>query len=264
MSTPNVPFRSLLSLSVSLALAATAQTGQAASGFALEEVIVTAQKREQNLQDVGISVTALDQTSMDRAGISDISRLDLVTPGLSYGFIGSDAKVSMRGANSNNTFGDNSSIAGFFVDGVYRPRASQQSQAFFDIERVEVLKGPQGTLYGRNTFAGAINVYTNKPDPEALGGGIKGSYERFNKYTTEGYINVPINENAAVRAAFNTKDSDGYIDNAGAGPDLGQDEARNFRLGALWENDTLSAVLSYTQVSQEGVPDGIFSAEGIC
>jgi outer membrane receptor protein involved in Fe transport len=226
-------------------------------GFALEEVVVRAQKREQNLQDVGISVTAL-------AGITDISRLELVTPGMSYGFIGSDAKVAMRGANSNNTFADNSSIAGFFLDGVYRPRASQQSQAYFDVERVEVLKGPQGTLYGRNTFAGAINLYTNKPDTEALSGGIKGSFERFSKYTSEGFINVPINDNTAVRLAFNTRDSDGYIENDGSGEDLGQDEARNFRISGLWQNDTLEAVLRYSNVSQEGIADGIFSAEGIC
>ncbi|MEM1110432.1 MAG: TonB-dependent receptor [Pseudomonadota bacterium] len=235
----------------------------AQGGFALEEVIVTAQKREQNLQDVGISVTALDQKSMERAGITDISRLELVTPGMSYGFIGADSKVALRGANSNNTFADNSSIAGFFLDGVYRPRASQQSQAYFDVERVEVLKGPQGTLYGRNTFAGAINVYTFKPDTEALSGGLRGSVERFGRFTTEGFINTPVGDNAALRFAFNTKDSDGYIDNS-AGEDLGQDEARNFRVSGLWANDFGEIVLRYSNVSQKGIADGIFAAEGIC
>ncbi|MEM9313317.1 MAG: TonB-dependent receptor [Pseudomonadota bacterium] len=236
----------------------------AQGGFALEEVIVTAQKREENLQDVGISVTALDQQGMERAGITDISRLELVTPGMSYGFIGADSKVAMRGANSNNTFADNSSIAGFFLDGVYRPRASQQSQAYFDVARVEVLKGPQGTLYGRNTFAGAINVYTNKPDTEALSGGLRGSVERFGRYTTEGFINVPVSDNAALRVAFNTKDSDGYINNNGPGEDLGQDEARNFRISGLWSNDFAEMVLRYSSVSQKGIADGIFAAEGIC
>ncbi len=259
------PVRKILATQIgALALAGTLPNSALAQGFALEEVIVTAQKREQNLQDVGVSVTALDQRAMQRAGITDITRLELVTPGMSYGFIGSDAKVAMRGANSNNTFGDNSSIAGFFLDGVYRPRASQQSQAYFDVERVEVLKGPQGTLYGRNTFAGAINLYTNKPDTEALSGGIQASAERFSRYTTEGFINVPINEDAAVRLAFNTRDSDGYIENDGQGEDLGQDEARNFRLSGLWRTDTLEAVLRYSNVSQEGIADGIFSAEGIC
>jgi iron complex outermembrane receptor protein len=253
-----------LAITAAAALNPVAAIAQEGGGFALEEVIVTAQKREQNLQDVGISVTALDQRQMDRAGITDISRLDLVTPGMSYGFIGADSKVAMRGANSNNTFGDNSSIAGFFLDGVYRPRASQQSQAYFDVARIEVLKGPQGTLYGRNTFAGAINLYTNRPDVEALSGGIKGTVERFGKYTTNGFINVPVAENAAVRVAFNTKDSDGYIDNKGSGDDLGQDEARNFRISGLWQTDTLEAVLLYSDVSQKGIADGIFSAEGIC
>ncbi len=245
-------------------LAAGYQAPVFAEGFALEEVIVTAQKREQNLQDVGISVTAVDQRAMERAGITDISRLELVTPGMSYGFIGADSKVAMRGANSNNTFADNSSIAGFFLDGVYRPRASQQSQAYFDVERVEVLKGPQGTLYGRNTFAGAINVYTFKPDPEGLGGALKGSFERYGRFTTEGFINVPVTDSTALRFAFNTKDSDGYIDNNGAGEDLGQDEARNFRISGLWLGDSSEIVLRYSNVSQKGVADGIFAAEGIC
>lgn len=259
------PTRKILATQIgALALAGTLPGSVMAQGFALEEVIVTAQKREQNLQDVGVSVTALDQRAMQRAGITDITRLELVTPGMSYGFIGSDAKVAMRGANSNNTFADNSSIAGFFLDGVYRPRASQQSQAYFDVERVEVLKGPQGTLYGRNTFAGAINLYTNKPDTEALSAGIQASAERFSRFTTEGFVNVPVSDDAAVRVAFNTRDSDGYIENDGLGDDLGQDEARNFRISGLWRTDTLEAVLRYSNVSQEGVPDGIFSAEGIC
>ncbi len=260
------PTRKILATQIgALALAGSLPgTVLAQGGFALEEVIVTAQKREQNLQDVGVSVTALDQRAMQRAGITDISRLELVTPGMSYGFIGSDAKVAMRGANSNNTFADNSSIAGFFLDGVYRPRASQQSQAYFDVERVEVLKGPQGTLYGRNTFAGAINVYTFKPDPEALSGSLRGTLERFSRYTTEGFINVPLGDDAAVRLAINTKDSDGYIDNNGPGEDLGQDEARNARLSGLWRNDDVEVVLRYSYVSQEGIADGIFSAEGIC
>ncbi|MEH6609099.1 MAG: TonB-dependent receptor [Halioglobus sp.] len=234
-------------------------------GFALEEVIVTAQKREQNLQDVGISVTALDSQAMDRAGIVDVSRIELVTPGVSYGFVGSDAKIAIRGANSNNTFADNSAVAGFFIDGVYRPRASQQTQAFFDVERIEVLKGPQGTLYGRNTFAGAVNLYTNRPDTEALSGGIKASAGKFNKITTEGFINVPITDDFALRGAFNTKDSDGWIDNKGAGEDLGQDEARNFRVSALWNaTDSVDVTLRLASTSEKGTTAGIFSSEGTC
>ena len=237
----------------------------AQNAFELEEITVTAQKREQNLQDVGISVTALDSQAMSRAGIEDISRIELVTPGVSYGFIGSDAKIAIRGANSNNTFADNSSIAGFFIDGVYRPRASQQSQAYFDVERIEVLKGPQGTLYGRNTFAGAVNLYTRRPDFEALSGGFKTSFSRFDKFTTEAFFNAPINEELALRFAINTKDSDGWIKNRGAGEDYGQDDALNFRASALWApTDSLEVLLRYTSLSEEGITAGIFAAEGVC
>lgn len=251
-------------LSSSLLIPNVAQA-QSGGGFTLEEVVVTAQRREQNLQDVGISVTAVDSQAMARAGIEDISRIELITPGVSYGFVGSDAKIAIRGANSNNTFADNSSVAGFFIDGVYRPRASQQTQAFFDVERIEILKGPQGTLYGRNTFAGALNLYTSKPDTEGTSGGIKASYQRFNKLTTEGFINYAVNDDFALRAAFNTKDSDGWIENTGAGEDLGQDEARNIRVSALWRpTDSLEAILRVSSTSQEGTTPGIFSAEGIC
>jgi len=264
-----MPTKILLSFQIAALTASAAllpsTTLAAESNFELEEVVVTAQKREQNLQDVGISVTALDQTAMSRAGIEDISRLELVTPGVSYGFIGSDAKIAIRGANSNNTFADNSSIAGFFVDGVYRPRASQQSQAFFDVERVEVLKGPQGTLYGRNTFAGAVNLYTARPDTEAFSSGLKASYSRFSKLNTEAYINAPVTEDFALRLAMNLKKSDGWIENNGSGEDLGQDDAQNFRLSALWApSDNLEILARYTSLSEEGVTAGIFSAEGTC
>ncbi|TQV81190.1 TonB-dependent receptor [Exilibacterium tricleocarpae] len=239
--------------------------GADTGAFELEEIVVTAQKREQNLQDVGISVTAIDSQAMSRAGIEDVSRLELVTPGVSYGFIGSDAKIAIRGANSNNTFADNSSIAGFFIDGVYRPRASQQSQAYFDVERIEVLKGPQGTLYGRNTFAGAVNLYTRRPDTEALSGGLKTSFSRFSKFTTEAFINAPVNDELALRFAINTKDSDGWIENRGDGEDYGQDDALNYRASLLWTPaDNLEVLVRYTSLSEEGITAGIFAAEGIC
>lgn len=255
----------LASYIVAVATVVPGVTAAQDSGFVLEEILVTAQKREQDLQDVDLSVTALDAVSMERAGIRDMSRIELVTPGFSYGFIGSDAKIAIRGANSNNTYGDNSSIAGFFVDGVYRPRASQQSQAFFDVERVEVLKGPQGTLYGRNTFAGAVNLYTNRPSTEALSGGIKTSFADVSGTVTDSFVNIPMGDDFAMRLALNTKDSDGYIDNNGAGSDLGQEDALNYRLSALWTpTEDVEVLLRYTSLEDTGTGAGPFSAEGLC
>ena len=247
------------------ASSAGAQQAEEDTAYTLEEVIVTAQKREQNVQDVGISITALDTEALYKAGIDDISRMYLVTPGMTYGFYGADAKIAIRGAHSNNTYGDNQSIAGFYIDGVYRPRPSQQSQGYFDVERIEILKGPQGSLYGRNTFAGAVNLYTIRPDTEATSYGIEVGIADYSTFTAEGYYNFPVNDDFALRFAFSTKDSDGYIDNSGSGEDIGSDEARNFRVSALWTpSDTAEVMMRYTHIDLGGNLPGIFAAEGIC
>jgi|GEM_PF-500731 len=240
---------------------ATAQEGVSA----IEEIIVTAQKREQNLQDVGISITALDAKGLAEAGIDDISRIYLVAPGVNYGFYGSDTKIAIRGAHSNNTYADNQSVAGFYIDGVYRARPSQQSQGYFDVERIEVLRGPQGTLYGRNTFAGAINLYTKKPSTEGLTSGIEVGIAEFGTFESEGHVNLPMGDTFAVRVAFMTKDSDGYIENLGTGGEVGGDETRDVRVSALWSpNEDLDVLARFTYIDAGGSVPGIFASEAIC
>jgi len=195
----------------------------------IDEIIVTAEKRAENVQDVSISVTALNEELLQLGGIDDVSRLELLVPGVNFSFAGNDAKFNVRGANSTNTFGDNSSIVGAFVDGVYKARASQQTRAFFDVGSVEFLRGPQGTLYGRNTFAGALNLYTNNAQLEEYSAGVDLSYQRFDRARAEGFINVPIGDKVAIRAAGFFDKSDGYIENL-AGPDLGANDDKGFRI----------------------------------
>ena len=247
------------------ASSASAQQAETDAGNRLEEIVVTAQKREQNLQDLGLSITALNAKALAEAGIRDVSRISLVVPGMHYAFYGADTKIAIRGAHSNNTYGDNQSIAGFYIDGVYRPRPAQQSQGYFDVERVEVLKGPQGTLYGRNTFAGAINLYTNKPDTEENNGWLEIGFGDYSTSRIEGFYNFAVNDDFALRFAVQTQDSDGYIANSGAGEDIGSDEQRNFRVSALWTpGDTAEILLRYTSIDLAGNLPGIFAAEGIC
>ncbi len=230
----------------------------------LEEVVVTAEKREESLQDVSISVTAFNQEQLQLGGIDDVSRLELLVPGLNYAFAGNDAKFNVRGANSTNTFGDNSSIVGAFVDGVYKARASQQTRAFFDIRNVEFLRGPQGTLYGRNTFAGALNVYTNTPDTEEFHGGLTFSGQRFDRAKGEGYINMPINGSFALRFAAFFDKSDGQIDNL-AGPNLGAQDDKGGRLSALWiPNERTEVLARYTRVVEDGNEAGLFGYTFLC
>ncbi len=235
-----------------------------AADAVIEEIVVTAERRAESLQDVSVSVSAFNEEALALGGIDDVSRLELLVPGLNYAFAGNDAKFNVRGANSTNTFGDNSSIVGAFVDGVYKQRASQQTRAFFDVSTVEFLRGPQGTLYGRNTFAGALNVYTNTPDPEAVSAGIRVSQQRFDRVRGEGYINVPVGENAAVRLAGVWDKSDGFIDNS-AGPDLGAQDDKGFRLSAYWApTEQLELTARYTYTEEDGNEAGLFGYTFLC
>ena len=273
MSAHALPLRTALLLAAALvALPAAAQVERdinetdESSEYQLDEIIVTATKRSENLQDVGGSVFALDAEGLARAGLEDISRIELIGAGITYGFIGNDAKIAIRGANSNNTFGDNSSIAGLFVDGVYKPRASQQTRAFFDVERLEALKGPQGTLYGRNTFAGAINLITRDPVLGASDGFAEAQYSAFNRFRVEAATSVPVGDTLALRVAglLNQSGSNGYIDNL-AGPDQGIKDDWAVRATALWEpTPDFRATLKLSNIEDNGTSASVFAAVGIC
>lgn len=242
-------------LSLFLAPAALAQ---------VDTIVVTAEKREENVQDVGLSVQAFDESGLQDGGITDVSRLELLVSGVNFAFVGNDAKFNVRGANSTNTFADNASIVGTYVDGVYKLRASQQSRRFFDVSRLEFLKGPQGTLYGRNTFAGALNIYNNTVDLEGYGAGFNASYERFNTTRVDGYLNLPLTDTFGVRVAGFFDDSDGYIENF-AGPNLGQLNDSGIRVTALWEpSDTFQATLRYSYIQEKGKEAGLFGYTFIC
>lgn len=230
----------------------------------IDEIIVTAEKREENVQDVSISVTALNEKLLELGGIDDVSRLELVTPGVNFAFAGNDAKFNVRGANSTNTFGDNSSIVGAFQDGVYKARASQQTRGFYDVSSVEFLRGPQGTLYGRNTFAGALNLYTNKPELEEYSAGIEASYQRFDRIRGEGHVNIPVSDTLALRVAGYYDKSDGYIKNL-AGPDIGAQDDKGFRVAALWApSDDLEVVARYQYSGEDGNEAGLFGYTFLC
>ncbi|MEM9529494.1 MAG: TonB-dependent receptor [Pseudomonadota bacterium] len=242
----------------------TVSTALAQDGSPLEEIVVTAERRAESLQDVGLSVSAFDSEGLASRGITDVSRLELVVPGVNFAFAGNDVKFNVRGANSTNTFRDNASVVGAYVDGVYKPRASQQARSFFDVERVEFLKGPQGTLYGRNTFAGALNLYTAAPDLESTTASLDLGYGEFSALRVEGHYNMPISDNFAIRFAGLYENSDGYVEN-NAGPNMGQLDDLGLRVSALWEvSDTFDATLRITNVEEQGTAAGLFGYKNVC
>ncbi len=230
----------------------------------LEEIIVTAQRRAQNIQDVSIAIQAITGEGLARSGVADVSRLDLIAPGVTFARYGADSKISMRGANSNNTFLDSSPSVGVFVDGVYRPRASQQTRAFFDVARLEVLKGPQGTLYGRNTLAGAVNLYSNSPSLDEFETGYVASYARFNTVRVEGFTNAPLSDTVAVRLAGLFERGDGWVDNL-AGEDLGSPDTVSLRGSIRYEAPEGGDItLKVTNIRERGNVTGLFAMTGTC
>ena len=139
-----------------------------AEQMVIEEVIVTAQKREQSIQDVPIAISAFDQQFLDDAGIDDVLELQFFVPGLTIYNNQSPAQtnINIRGVGTAGNSLSLESSVGVYVDGVYRSRQSSSIGDLVDIERVEVLKGPQGTLFGKNTASGAVQFMTVKPNLE--------------------------------------------------------------------------------------------------
>lgn len=160
----------------------------------------TAQRREENLQDVPISVTAITGEDLRNADIRDITRLEQTVPGLRVARSGAAARPAIRGVYTEAIAASSDPRIGFYIDEIYQSRLQQTTAAFVDLERVEVQKGPQGTLFGRNSLGGNIALTSAKPTDEYdLGAAfIYGDYDRIK---VEGFINLPITEGLAFRLA---------------------------------------------------------------
>ncbi len=155
--------------------------------LALEEVIVTAQKREQSLQDVPVSVSAVSGEQIDDLGLANLQDMAQYVPNLTINQTPGATQVFIRGLGSGDNQGFESSV-GMFIDGVYAGRAAQFEAPFVDVGAVEVLRGPQGTLFGKNTIAGAITINTARPTDE-LELILRSSYEfEYEDYSLEGVV----------------------------------------------------------------------------
>ena len=164
------------------------------------DIVVTAQRREERLADVPLSVTAVTNEALERNNIRDLSRVQLLTPGLQWAHQGSDAFPSIRGVRTQLTSAQNDPVIGFYIDGVYQSRTQQGNFPFFDVARVEVQRGPQGTLYGRNTFGGNISVISNTPGKDLHAGGNV-QFGNYDLRQVDAYANLPINDIFQFRIA---------------------------------------------------------------
>lgn len=186
----------LVSSLCSTNLAQAQDTADNSSSFMLEEVLVTANRRVENLQEVPMSVSAFSGEFFKDAGVNDLTDLEQYTPSLTI-TPGTDSRstaIRIRGIGSVGTNTGIDPSVGMFIDGVYQGRAGMSIGDLMDIERVEVLRGPQGTLYGKNTAAGAISIITRKPGPD-FESEIELVYAKDNRKEIRGMVNVPLGDN---------------------------------------------------------------------
>ena len=220
-------------LCVLFALPFATMAQQAEHALVLEEVIVTAQKREQNLQDVPISVVALSGEQISRADLTTMEDLQTYVPNFYVTDTLLGPMLQIRGIGSGVNQGFEQSV-GVYVDGVYYGRAQQSRMTLLDIERVEVLRGPQSILFGHNSISGAVNIATVRPtlEPEAGLSALYGSDIDEKKFT--GYLSGPLGDSLAGRLSVHARDTDGYIQNLTLDRDDPAREERQLRGQLEW------------------------------
>ncbi len=222
---------SVLSLS---SVPALAQTAAAEEETGLTEIVVTAQKREQNLQDVPAAISAFSAEAMAQRGVTETSDLMGSLPNLQVTSAYGDTQpnFSLRGISVANEFSaSTASPVGVYVDEVYQSFRASHGQQLYDLERVEVLRGPQGTLYGRNTTGGAVNFITRRPDLKGTNGYLTLGYGNYDTLKAEGAVELTLAEDkAGVRAAFTRTKGDGYTFNPTLNQDFGTSDSVAGRL----------------------------------
>lgn len=203
---------------------------------ALEEVVVTATRRETNLQDTGLAITAFSGEQLREINAIRFDDIAAQTPGLRYTQAGGApllALISIRGVAQNDFAHHIEGATVLYIDDVYRPSTSSNIQNLFDINRIEVIKGPQGTLFGRNATGGLIHILTRDPTNE-LEGYFDLTVAEFNDVIAEGVVNIPFSQTSAARIAIYRRKHDGWIENA-VGPDSIADDTTAVRAKLLFQ-----------------------------
>ena len=214
---------------------------------ALEEITVTAQKRSESLQDVPIAVSAFTAEQMKTLGVTDASDLVDITPGFSSSSQqGSNRSYFLRGVGTNDVHLTASSAVGQYFDGITLTSGYHARAALYDMERVEVLKGPQNTLFGLNTTGGAVNYISNKPEISA---GTQGSasvkWGSNSHMETEFAVGFDVSDTLAARVAMQTIDDNGAFTSISNGKKYGDDDTKSGRVSLLWEpNDQASVTFN--------------------
>lgn len=241
-----------------LGLSATAASAQDTAGASSppeeasgDEIIVTARKRAESLQDTSMALSVVDEALLERKQIGDVNGLQTVVPTITIGETVGMLKINIRGmGNSTNTRSEDSDVV-LYEDGAAISRMEAQSSAFFDLQRVEVLRGPQGTLYGRNSTGGAINLITRKPT-DTFEGYAEATLGNYGLVKTDMAVSGPLSSTLSARAAITATNRGGYGKNVATGADIEDQKRYAGRLQLLFKpSDRFQFLLSGSYAKQD-------------
>ena len=222
----------------------------------LEEVIVVAQKREQTLQEVPIAVSVIQAEVLEQAHITDMIDLQTLVPSLKVTQLQTSGNTNflIRGfGNGANNPGIEPSV-GVFIDGVYRSRSAAAIADLPNLERIEVLRGPQSTLFGKNASAGVINIVTAAPNMEEFGGSAEFTYGNYNQIILRGDISGPVSETVGLSLSAYGNRRDGWFTNLENDSDIAERDRWGVRGQMLWQptdNTTLRLIADYDKIDEQ-------------
>jgi outer membrane receptor protein involved in Fe transport len=241
----------MLSATCVVALGAEAQDAAPASSrsqLVLEEVIVTARKREEMLQDTPVAITAFSNEDLRIAGIANTRDLEQSVPGLTFSEQGNKApSIFIRGVGQKESNAALDPGVGVYINGIYIPRTDSQLLDVMDTESIQVLRGPQGTLFGKNNTGGALLVTTIAPRTEGYDGEVSTRVGNHGRTDLKGSLNIPIVDGKlAARIGLNRTRRDGYMESRYSGDEYGDEDRYGATARVLWlPTENLSADLFY-------------------
>ena len=262
MNTQHTPLRNFRSMPWAVAIASALIATDASAQ--LEEVIVTAERREQSLQEVPVAVTAFSADRVEALRLEDLQDLNVQIPGFSINsFSKTRINPALRGGSSSLASAGAEQAVGLFIDDVYFGGSGDFEIELFDVERIEVLRGPQGTLFGRNTTGGLINVVTRDPGEETQGK-FQASIGNYGLNQLGGYISAPISDELFGSLAISSRDREGTSFNSVTGNDVDDINRSAIRGKLVWQPSddlTVKFGLTHNRTSETGVARDAVSAQ---
>ncbi|WP_300396093.1 TonB-dependent receptor [uncultured Sphingobium sp.] len=227
------------------------RSGAAPQSSGIADIVVTAQKRAESVQDIPIAVSAIGGEALAQRGVTDLTAIASTVPGLNVSEQVGQARLTLRGIGVDNiSTGAESSVA-FNQDGVFFSRSAAALASFYDVERVEVLRGPQGTLYGRNATGGSVNILTNRPTFSTKAG-VSLTYGNYDTVNAEAYYSTGLSDTVAMRVAGQIQNHSGYGENRLTGADVDNKHSQAVRGQLLFEpNERLTILVGADYYNQK-------------